>query len=93
VAMDMITFARATFALLFTLGLIGIAAVLLRRYGPGGVLRFSSGSRDRRMKVVDTLILDPARRLVLIECDGESRLLMLGEGRELAPPPKRTDPL
>lgn len=88
--MDLITLARAAFALLFTLGLIGIAAVLLRRYGPGGVLRLSPGSRDRRMKVVETLILDPARRLVLVECDGESRLLMLGEGRELAPPAKRS---
>lgn len=89
--MDLITLARATFALLFTLGLIGIAAVLLRRYGPGGVIGLSSRSRDRRMKVVETLILDPARRLVIVECDGESRLLMLGEGRELARPSRHPD--
>ena len=84
--MDLITLARATFALLFTLGLIGIAAVLLRRFGPGGVFRITTPGRERRLKVVETLILDPARRLVLVECDGESRLLMLGEGRELSPP-------
>jgi flagellar protein FliO/FliZ len=84
--MDLITLARATFALLFTLGLIGIAAVLLRRFGPGGVFRITTAGRERRMKVVETLVLDPARRLVIVECDGESRLLMLGEGRELAPP-------
>ena len=90
--MDLIALARATFALLFTLGLIGIAAVLLRRYGPGGVLGISPRSRDRRMKVVETLILDPARRLVLVECDGESRLLMLGEGRELERPANRPEP-
>jgi flagellar protein FliO/FliZ len=89
--MDLITLARATFALLFTLGLIGIAAVLLRRYGPGGAFRIPTGSRERRMKVVETLILDPARRLVLVECDGESRLLMLGDGRELAPPARRSE--
>jgi flagellar protein FliO/FliZ len=38
------------------------------------------------MRIVETLILDPARRLVLVECDGETRLLMLGDGRELTPP-------
>lgn len=84
--MDLITLARASFALLFTLGLIGIAAVLLRRFGPGGVFRITTPGRERRLKVMETLILDPARRLVLVECDGESRLLMLGEGRELSPP-------
>ena len=55
--MDLITLARAAFALLFTLGLIGIAAVLLRRFGPGGVFRISSARRERRMRIVETLIL------------------------------------
>ena len=91
--MDLMTLARATFALLFTLGLIGIAAVLLRRFGPGGVFRITTPGKERRMKVVETLILDPARRLVLVECDGESRLLMLGEGRELSAPRNRQETL
>ena len=43
------------------------------------------------MKVIETLVLDPARRLVLVECDGESRLLMLGEGRELNPPARKPE--
>ena len=90
--MDLITLARAAFALLFTLGLIGIAAVLLRRFGPGGVFRITSAGRERRLRIVETLILDPARRLVLVECDGETRLLMLGDGRELAPPAPPREP-
>lgn len=90
--MDLITLARAAFALLFTLGLIGIAAVLLRRFGPGGVFRITSAGRERRLRIVETLILDPARRLVLVECDGETRLLMLGDGRELAPPAQPREP-
>lgn len=84
--MDLMTLARAAFALLFTLGLVGVAAVLLRRFGPGAALRLPNSARARRLKVLETLVLDPARRLVLVECDGESRLLMLGEGRELQPP-------
>ena len=89
--MDAMTLARATFALLFTLGLVGIAAVLLRRFGPGAALRLPGSARDRRMKVIETLVLDPARRLVRVECDGEARLLMLGEGRELNPPGRKPE--
>jgi len=38
------------------------------------------------MSVVETLVLDPARRLVLVRIDNEERLLILGEGRELIEP-------
>ena len=38
------------------------------------------------MQVVETLVLDPARRLVLVRIDDEERLLLLGEGRELIEP-------
>jgi flagellar protein FliO/FliZ len=38
---------------------------------------------------VETLILDPSRRLVIIACDDEERLLLLGEGQALAPPAGR----
>lgn len=76
---------RATFALAFTLGLVGLAAWALRRYGPDAVARMVPARRERRLAVVETLILDPARRLVIIRCDGEERLLLLGEGTPLAP--------
>ncbi|MFN3582361.1 flagellar biosynthetic protein FliO [Phenylobacterium sp.] len=78
-------FLQAIFALAVTLGLIGAAAVALRRYGPGALARFGSPQkRDRRLKVVETLVLDPARRLVIVDCDGRERLLLLGEGRLVA---------
>ena len=38
------------------------------------------------MQVVETLVLDPARRLVLVRIDDEERLILLGEGRELIEP-------
>ena len=41
---------------------------------------------ERRMQVVETLVLDPARRLVLVRIDAEERLILLGEGRELIEP-------
>ena len=38
------------------------------------------------MQVVETLVLDPARRLVLVKIDDEERLILLGEGKELIEP-------
>ena len=74
-------FARAIFALVLTLGLIGLGAVALRRYGPGALARFGRPDRQRRLAVVESLVIDPARRLVIVSCDGKERLILLGEGR------------
>jgi flagellar protein FliO/FliZ len=81
--MDAPDLLRAVFALALTLGLIGGAAVLARRYGPSALFRVQRPQTQRRLKVVETLMLDPARRLVLVRCDDEERLLLLGEGRML----------
>lgn len=81
--MDLADLARAAFALVLTLGLIGLAAIALRRYGPDAMARFSLQRKDRRLRLVETLILDPARRLVIVQCDGRERLILLGDGRLL----------
>ena len=47
---------------------------------------------DRRLQVVESLILDPPRRLVLVRLDREERLLLLGEGRMLAPGARPAQP-
>jgi flagellar protein FliO/FliZ len=81
--MDLADLLRAIFALALTLGLVGLAAVALRRYGPDAMARLSAQKKDRRLKVVESLVLDPARRLIIVECDGRERLVLLGEGRVL----------
>ena len=80
-----VDFARTVFALLLTLGLVGLAAVALRRFGPDAVARLSKAKKDRRLAVVETLVLDPARRLVIVSCDGQEKLILLGDGKELSP--------
>jgi len=82
--MDFADLLRAIFALALTLGLVGLAAVALRRYGPDAMARLSAQKKDRRLKVVESLVLDPARRLIIVECDGRERLVLLGDGRLLA---------
>ncbi|NGM50468.1 hypothetical protein G5B46_12685 [Caulobacter sp. 602-2] len=81
--MDVFLLIRAVAALAVTLGLIGLAAVVLRKFGPEALNRIVSQRRERRLQVVETLVLDPARRLVLCRLDGEERLVLLGEGRLL----------
>ena len=82
--MDFADLLRAIFALALTLGLVGLAAVGLRKYGPDAIARFSIQRKDRRLKVVETLVLDPGRRLVIVDCDGRERLILLGDGKLLA---------
>ena len=80
--MDIAEFLRAVFALVLTLGLVGLGAVVLRRYGPEALARFGRPAKaERRLTVVETLVLDPARRLVLVACDGQEKLILLGEGQ------------
>jgi flagellar protein FliO/FliZ len=79
--MNFADFARAMFALALTLGLVGLGAVALRRFGPEALARFGGTRKERRLAVVESLVLDPARRLVIVSCDGKERLVLLGEGQ------------
>lgn len=84
--MNFLDLLRALFALAFTLGFIGLAAWAVRRYAPQLLAKLSAERGERRMQVVETLVLDPARRLVLVRIDDEERMLLLGEGKELIEP-------
>ena len=84
--MNFLDLVRAVFGLAFTLGLIGIVAWAARRYAPQLLARLQAERGARRLQVIETLVLDPARRLVLVRVDAEERLILLGEGRELIEP-------
>ena len=81
--MNLLDLARAIFGLAFTLGLIALATWAGRRYAPQLMAKLQ-GERGER------LVLDPARRLVLVRVDDEERLILLGEGRELIEPRQPT---
>ena len=80
--MNLVEIARMIAALAVTLGLVGVATVAMRRFGPISLLRLKPAS-ERRMQVIESLILDPQRRLILVRCDQRERLILLGEGRLL----------
>lgn len=81
--MDILEFIRALAALAVTLGLIGLAAWALRKYGPDAIGRAIAARQDRRLKIVESLALDPTRRLVVVSLDGEERMVLLGDGKLL----------
>lgn len=71
---------RAAIALLFVLGLIAIMTWLARRMQLPGFVTSGSG---RRLKLVETLVLDPRHKVVLLQADEAEHLLVLGPGAPL----------
>lgn len=82
---------RAVLALAFTLAIAGLVAYGLRRFGPDTLSRLQGlKSSTKRLVVLETLMLDPQRRLILFRLDAEEKLLLLGEGQILQSQPAKT---
>ena len=69
-------------ALVFVVGLIGLLAWLVRRFGLGGQLMANPG-KVRRLGVVEVSVLDARRKLVLLRRDQVEHLVLLGPGQDL----------
>lgn len=68
-------------ALVFVLGLIGLAARAARRFGLAPAVR---GDRSpRRLAVLESIALDAKRRLVLLRRDGVEHLVILGPSSDV----------
>ena len=74
--MDGEVYLRSILALVAVLGLIAMAAWVVRRFGVGGALPL--GRRARRLAVVEILPLDNRRRVVLVRKDSVEHLLLVG---------------
>lgn len=75
--MDLIDVAKMIAALVATLALIGAAAWAARRFG---MIELAKAPAERRIKIVESLMLDPRRRLVLVRFGEREHLLLLGPG-------------
>ena len=73
--MDLMDFARYLGALLLVLGLVGGAGLAARRFGLSGFVKPAS---TRRLAVVETLMVGPRQRLLIIRRDGVEHLLLSG---------------
>ena len=68
---------RFFLAFLIVLGLIGVTAWLVRRFG-GGRLSNTTRGRQPRLAVIDYASVDARRRLILVRRDNVEHLLMIG---------------
>lgn len=75
--MESLDYLRFVLALVFVLGLIGVAAWLARRFRLGG-MPLAAGAA-RRLQVVEVTALDPRRKLILARRDDVEHLLLIGQ--------------
>ncbi len=75
------------FAFVVVLGLIGLAAWLVRRFGGNSLGSGASRGRMPRLAVIDAAAVDGRRRLVLVRRDNVEHLLMIGGPADLVVEP------
>jgi flagellar protein FliO/FliZ len=73
--MEFIDLLRYFGALLLVLAMVGGAGLLARRFGVPGV---SHAISDKRLAVVETLMLGPRQRLFIVRRDNVEHLLLSG---------------
>jgi len=73
--MDLMDFARYIGALLLVLGLVGAAGLAARRFGLGSLVKPVS---TRRLAVVETLMIGPRQRLLIIRRDNVEHVVLSG---------------
>lgn len=87
--MDVVDFARYFAAVAVLIGLLGLFALagtqgwftkMMNRVAMAGAARARS---SRRMRVTESLVLDPRRRVVIVKIDDEEQVLLLGAGTEV----------
>lgn len=87
----------AVSVLLILLGALGLFAYAVQRgwilQGVTGLKPFL-GQDERRLRLKETLVIDPRRRMVIVQADDEEHVLLLGSESEtvLASKPARPDP-
>src|ERR1700742_210463 len=74
--MDLIDFARYVGALALVLGLVGFAALAAKRFNISGL---NIGAKaDRRLALVESLMVGPKHKLCLFKRDGVEHLVLIG---------------
>ena len=79
--LETVSYLKFVFALLFVLGLIGGFAIIAKRAGLGNRGPIVRG-KSKRLSIVETMSLDPKRRVVLIRRDNAEFLVLLGTNGE-----------
>ncbi len=69
-------------ALVFVLGLIGLAAFLAKWFGLNGTGGISASRTSRRLQIIEKHSLDTKRQLILVRRDDVEHLILIGATSE-----------
>ena len=78
---EAVNYIKFVLALVFVLGLIGGFAILAKRAGLGNRGPIVRG-KSKRLSIIESMSLDPKRRVVLIRRDDAEHLVLLGVQNE-----------
>lgn len=71
---------RAILSLILVAGLMGLCVLVARKFGIG---RYAGETRKNpRLGIIESRMIDPRHRLVLVRRDHVEHLLLLGQGKE-----------
>ena len=89
--MEIADIGRSLAAFVVVMGLIALVAFAAKRWLPQ--LQASGNFPSRRLKLVETMVLDTRNRLILVQLDGRELLIGLGQNgptllKEHEPPAK-----
>lgn len=82
-------------SLIFVICLIVLLSWLARRFGLAGNLARLTGNHNNRLQILASLSLDMNRKIVLVGCDDQQYVLLLGPKQDIAlyhPMPIETTP-
>ena len=79
--LETINYLKFLLALLFVIGLIGGFAILAKRAGLGNRGPMVRG-KSKRLSIIETMSLDPKRRIVLVRRDNCEHLILIGTSSE-----------
>lgn len=87
-------FLKLIAALVFVVALMGGLSIVIRKLGLAENVGIKQG--QKRLKIKESLALDARRRAVLIQCDDEEHLVLLGPNSDTIirtgiKPPKQDD--
>jgi len=80
--MDTVDFPRFMLAFFFVVGLIGLLALFLKRYGGATKTFLNAKEGSGRVEVLEMRYIDGRRKLALVRRDNVEHLLLLADGRE-----------
>lgn len=79
--MDSIDIAKYVLSLILVLSLMGGLWLVLKKAGMGGA-PFMRSAAKKRLSIVEILPLDPKRKAVILRCDDQEHLVILGQTGE-----------